>query len=86
MKKSDRLIDLVPETIQGIKTFAAYAENQIERNKLDNKRLKKLLVECNRRLDVKCNPLQGEKNDRTKQTGHTTGPDESEGRERYARA
>ena len=85
MPKSNRLIDLVPETIQGIKEFTAYAENQIKRNLLDNKRLENLLVECDRRLNQKCKPLQGEKNDR-QQTGSTAGTDESEGRERYARA
>jgi len=72
VKEIKRLTDLIPETLQGCISFRNYAENQIKRNTDDNRRLRGLLEECERRIEVKqkCNPLQGEKNDRTEQTGH----------------
>jgi len=83
LKEIKRLTDLIPDTLQGCISFRNYAENQIKRNNDDNRRLENLLTECEQRIEVKqkCNSLQGEKNDRTEQTGNTTGTDESESRE-----
>lgn len=45
--------DELPETLQGLKSYRTYAENQIKENKLNNIRLEKQLVECDKRIEAK---------------------------------
>ena len=47
------MYDDIPHTLQGLKLFEAYAKKKIHSNKLENKRLEKIMAECQRRTEVK---------------------------------
>ena len=46
------IFDEVPHTKQGLLTYRDYAENEINETELRKKRLEKILVECDRRLEA----------------------------------
>jgi len=45
--------DELPESIQGLMEYRAYALNQIKENNLNNKRLEKQVIECDERIEAK---------------------------------
>ena len=45
--------DELPDTIQGINNYKNYAINQIKKNNTANKRLDKLIAECEERIRAK---------------------------------
>jgi hypothetical protein len=47
------MFDDIPHTLQGCILFKAYAEKKIKSNNLENKRLDKIIAECERRIEVK---------------------------------
>jgi len=53
MRMKTKQEDEIPETLQGIKLYRAYAINQIDQNNLNNKRLERLIVICDQRIEAK---------------------------------
>ena len=47
------MFDDIPETLQGCMLYRDYALKKIKLNKLEDKRLEKIITECERRISVK---------------------------------